>query len=184
MKLMWKIIKWFLIVWGAITFIATLFIGGCLFHSATLGNRPTNKLASKHDVRFVLNWCSLGADRIEKVVHSYESARSFTGDHLDGHAIRVTHLDASELVYDEGKGGGGWYRGDALSGVAKDAVDFAAMWLGREEMSWFPTIDEIRSSEMYVYIWNVKYSGTRPNGTQIIFANPTTKMIYYFSAKM
>jgi len=182
MKRALKIAKWFFLVWGVISFFAILFSGGCIFYSFTLGNRPTYS-ASKHDVRFVLNWCKLGNSRIAEVVHGYVSARSFTGDHLDGYAIRVTHLDVSELVYDKGRGGAGWYRGDALSGVAKEAVDFAAMWLGREEMSWFPTIDKIRSSEMYVYIQNVRFSGTQPRAAQIIFANPDDKMIYYFSAQ-
>ena len=181
MKRIWILCKWFLIIWGAISFVALISIGGCVFWELGPGNHPSDKPASNHDVRFVLNWCSLGDDRIETVVHSYISARSFTGDHLDGYAIRVSRLDASELVYDEMRGG--WHRGDDLSGIAKDAVDFAAMWLNNNEMPWFPSIDEIRSPKMYVYISRVTTAGTRITSAQIIFANPDGKMIYYFSAK-
>jgi len=186
MKRLWKIFKGFLLIWGAVSFVLFLVSGGCIVYSImpNLGNRPTNTLASNKDVRFVLNWCNLGADRIEEVVHSYASASSFTGDHVGGHAIRVTHLDASELVYNEGRGGGGWHRGDALSGVAKDAVDFAILCLTTKEMPWFPTSDELRSPAMYVHIWSVKYAGMRPNSVQVIFANPDTKMVYYLSGKI
>ena len=184
MKRIRTIVKWFFLIWGMVSFLALLGFGGCTFYySLGPGNRPTNKLASKGDVRFVLNWCRLGADRTEEVVHSYASARSFTGDHLDGHAIRVSRLDVSELVFDE-KQGRGWVRGDALSEVPKDAVDFAAIWLQNQEMPWFPDIDEIRSSKMYVYVGSVKFFGTRPYIAEIIFAHPDTKMVYYFSAKM
>lgn len=180
----WKIFKGFLLIWGAFTFAAFLIIGGIVVYQVGPGNRPTNKTASKHDVRFVLNWCNLGDDRTEEVVHSYASSRSFTGDHLDGHAIRVSHLDSSELVYDEGRGGSGWYRGDALSGTAQQAIDFAESWLGSSEMPWFPTINEIKSSNMYIYVWSVDMAGTRPNAAQIILARPSDKMVYYFDAKL
>lgn len=180
----WRIFKGFLLVWGAISFVAVLVIGGTILYQIGSGNRPTSKTVSKHDVRFVLNWCNLGDDRTEEVVHSYASARSFTGDHLGGHAMRVSHLDGSELVFDEERGGGGWYRGDALTGTAEQAIDFAASWLRLSEMPWFPTIDEIRSPNMYVYVWSIDMSGTRPNAAQIIFASPNDKMIYYFDAKL
>lgn len=180
----WRVFRGFLIVWGLITFSGFLVIAGITLYQIGLGNRPTNKTASKHDVRFVLNWCALGDDRIEEVVHSYASARSFTGDHLDGHAIRISHVAPSELVYDEGKGGGGWYRGDNLSGIAQQAVDFAASWLGSAEMPWFPSIDEIRSPKMFIYVWRVNTAGTRPNAATIIFVRPDDRMVFYFDAKL
>jgi len=180
----WRIFRGFLIVWGLITFVGFLIIAGVAFYQTGPGNRPSNKTASKHDVRFVLNWCNLGEDRIVEVVHSYASARSFTGDHLDGHAIRISHVDPSELIFDAGRGGGGWYRGDALSGTAEQAVDFAESWLGSAEMPWFPTIDEIRSSKMFIYVWSVDMAGTKPNAAQLIFVRPEDKMVFYFDAKL
>lgn len=180
----WRIFKGFLLVWGAISFVAFLVIGGTILYQVGPGNRPTSKTASKHDVRFVLNWCNLGDDRTEEVVHSYASARSLTGDHLDGHAIRVSHLDVSELIFDERHSGGGWFRGDALTRTAEQAIDFAAGWLGSSEMPRFPTIDEIRSSNMFIYVWSIDMAGTRPNAAQIILARPSDKMVYYFDAKL
>ena len=158
---------------GSITFIAFLVIGGIIIYQIGPGNRSTNKIASKHDIRFVLNWCNLGDERTEEVVHSYASSRSFDGDHLDGHAIRVSHLNETELVHDERGGRGGWCRGDALSGTAKQAVDFAKGWLGSSEMPWFPTVSEIQSSNMFIYVWSVHMakprSDPRSRGTQSIW---------------
>jgi hypothetical protein len=184
MKTAWRIFKGFLLVWGFVTFVGFLIIAGAFLYQTGSGNRPTSKTADKTDVRFVLNWCGLGDERIQEVVHSYTSARSFTGDHLDAHAIRISHVDPNELVYDEGRGGGGWYRGDALTGTAKQAVDFAESWLNSPGIPWFPAIDEIRSSKMFVYIWSVDMAGTRPNAAQIIFVRPEDKMVFYFGAKL
>jgi hypothetical protein len=79
MNCAWRIFRGFLIVWGLITFVSFLVLAGVVFYQTGPGNRPSNKTASKHDVRFVLNWCHLGEDRIVEVVHSYASERSSPG---------------------------------------------------------------------------------------------------------
>ena len=186
MKLTWETLEGSLkgcfFVWGMFSFLAVLFFGVLIFYSLTLGTRSASKDAAKQDVRFVLNNCKLGDARIEKIVHSRVSGRSFTGDHLDAHAIRVTHLDASELVFDNKYGrANGWYRGDELTGFPDAVVGFVASWLW--DIPWFPTVEEIRSPSTYVWIVSTRTSGTRPHAVQVIFAMPEKKMIYWFSAK-
>jgi len=179
MKRTWKILRGFLLIWGAITFLAFLIVVGIILYQYG-SNNPSNKVADNQDVRFVLNWCELGDDRITEVTHSYTSSRSLTGDHLDGHAIRISHVEESELTSDES--GRGWYRGDQLEGITEQAVDYAEMWLHRDEMSWFPSSEQLRSKNMYAYLWSLDISGVRPDATQIIFVNPKSNMIYYFDA--
>jgi cytoskeletal protein RodZ len=108
MKRLWPALKWILIVWGAVSFVGVLIVGVMVARrfndpDSILGssNTSSSARASKEDVRFVLNWCRLGDDRIEEVVHSYESARSFTGDHLDAHAIRISRVTTDELKQDD-----------------------------------------------------------------------------------
>ncbi|HIP37931.1 MAG TPA: hypothetical protein EYG88_00790 [Desulfocapsa sulfexigens] len=57
--------------------------------------KVSTRTASKYDIRFVLNWCGLGEERAEEVLNSYISASSFGGDHIDAHAIRVSHVELS-----------------------------------------------------------------------------------------
>jgi hypothetical protein len=137
--------------------------------------------ATKADVRFVLNWCQLGDERIEEVLHSYRSARSFTGDHLDAYAIRVSHVDAAELKRDDF--GSGWQRCDQLNGVLKDAIDFAVVWLDTDEVAWFPRENELASDEMFVYPWSIYCHGTQPAAVELIFVRPKDKMVFYLSVK-
>ena len=181
MKHLFVIGKWFFIIWGLLSFAATaLFVGFVMFKLGP-GNQDTTKTASKSDVRFVLNWCNLGDNRIEEVVHSYRSSRSFTGDHLDADAIRISHVDATELTKDDF--GSGWVRCDQADGVLKDAIEFVEGSLHEDSISWFPKADELNSSEMYVYSWSIYCHGTRPAAVKLIFVRPRDKMVFYFDAK-
>lgn len=168
-----------LIIWGGLSLLAVLVIGSLIVFQFSVGNTDDSRPASFKDVRFVLNWCDLGDDRIREVTHSFQSARSFTGDHLDGHAIRVSHLEVDELVSTNSRG---WLRCDELEGVSKMAIDYVTMWLGSGEMEWFPGAERLKTSEFFVYIWSLDLSGTSPDAVQLILAQPSENMVYYVSA--
>lgn len=182
MKKLWSIVKWLLVAWGGLCAIGAVVLGGKLAYSLGPGNRDTTGSADKQDVRFVLNWCRLGDDRIEEVVHSYKSARSFTGDHLDAYAIKISHVDLAELTQDES--GSGWVRCDQTEGVLKDAIDFVCGWLHEDAISWFPREEELKSSEMYVYSWSIYCHGTRPTAVELIFVRLKDKMVFFMSSKV
>lgn len=182
MNRLWPVAKWCLIAWGILCTAAAIFIAAYLAYQIGPGNRPASDLASPRDVRFVLNWCGLGEDRIEEVLHSYASARSFTGDHLDAHAIRISHIDIEELTRDES--GRGWHRCDQAEGVLKDTLDFVMGWLKNDEIPWFLSADEIGSDQVYVSPWSIYLAGTRPTATKLIFIRPSDKTVFYISCKM
>jgi len=148
------------------------------------GNQPSSALASPQDVRFVLNWCHLGESRIEEVLHSYKSARSLTGDHLDAYAIRISHVDISELKKDQDAFGQRWQRGDQAQGVVNNAIEFVTGWLDRDAISWFLTPEDIRSDQIYIFPWSTTFLGTRATSAQLIFIRPKDKMIFYISCKL
>lgn len=89
MKRIIPVLKWFLLVWGGISFVGAAVIGAFFIYKLGPGNVDKVDSATAKDVRFVLNWSNLGDERIEKVIHSYISARSLTGDHLDAYAILI-----------------------------------------------------------------------------------------------
>ncbi len=149
----------------------------------TLGNTDKYDIASKHDVRFVLNWCELGDERIESVVHSYTSRRSFTGDHLDAYAIKITGVSVAELdnpKHDYIK----WTRGDELEGILKQAVDLVSSFASLDKLSWFPSKKALSSTEIYVNPGSILLHGERVTSANLIFAIPAENMIYYASIKI
>lgn len=188
MKRIWPALKWCLIVWGAVSLIGVVIVGisvarrfGATDSILGTSNESSSAKASKDDVRYVLNWCRLGDSRTEEVIHSYVSSRSFTGDQLDAHAIRISHVSIDELKHDEL--GAGWYRCDQLKGVLADALDFVGGWSSNDDIKWFPTKEQLLTSDYYVYPWSIYCHGTRPSAAKLIFVRPSDRMVFYFGCK-
>lgn len=183
MKRIMTIAKWIFFIWGGISLLGVIVIAGFITYRQGYGNRPKSDIATPRDVRFVLNWCRLGDERIDKILHSYESSRSLTGDHLVAYAIKITHVDLSELTSITDESQGRWYRGDKLPQFIDAAVDYVSGYLGWNEISWFPNENELRSEKIYLYPWSVYYHGVRPTAAQLIFIRPSDKMVFYISGK-
>jgi len=182
MKKLWPMIKWALVAWGLFCLVGGIIIVSLAAYQFGPGNTDSTKLSSQNDVRYVLNWCRLGDERIEEVVHSYISSRSFTGDHLDAHAIRISHVEENELKKDDW--GAGWHKCSEVEGVLDDALGFVEGWLHGDKISWFPTEEEIRSEGMFVYPWSIDCHGTRPTSVELIFVRPKDQMIFFISSKV
>jgi hypothetical protein len=177
------VLRKLLIFWGALSIAAVLGFGALIGYQLYVGSKGRMNLASIRDVSFVLNWCGLGADRIDAVVNSYVSAQSFNGDHLDAYAIKIARLELAELSATDNSGTLRWYRGDELPPVVSDAVEFAGAWGSSEEIAWFPKESELRSADFYVYPVSIYTHGVRPTAAQLVFARPSDKMVFYFGSK-
>ena len=176
-----KLAKWMLLVWGGFSLVGAVAVGVVVVYHHMLGNGTKDDSASPHDVRFVLNWCGLGDQRTERVVHSHVSARSFTGDYLDAFAIRISRIDLAELRSNTNDFSGRWYRGDQLPQVLDEAVKFVSAW--HHEIPWFPADSELRGSEFYIYPRSIHLNGVRPSAAELIFIRPADKMVFYFGGK-
>lgn len=170
-----------LLIWGGLSLAGAVVIVSMAAYQMGPGNRVRKDTASIRDVRFVLNWCRLGEQRIEKVVHSYTSQHGFSGDYLDAYAIKISHVDLIELTKETKSYETRWYRGDELPKVLDDAVDLTGGW--GHTLPWFPREEQLRSSEYYVYPWSIHYYGIHPNGVQLIFVRPADKMVFYIGSK-
>ena len=184
MQKVFRFLKWFLIIWGGISLLGAVGIGGFFAYQRGPGNIDRQDDATIEDVAFVLNWCELGAERIERVVHSHVSSRSLTGDHLDAYAIKISHVTIAELTTQKKGAPGRWYRGDKVPGVLDDAIDFLGGWIENDEIPWFPNEAELRSERYFVYPQSIHYHGVRPSAAQLVFVQPSARMIFYFSGKV
>ncbi len=176
-----SVLRQILLIWGGLSLLGVIGIVGFVAFQVSLGNRNKIDSASVNDVRFVLNWCELGEHRIDKVLHSYVSSRSFTGDHLDAFAIKISKLEINELISTPSDERRRWYRGDQLPAVLNDAVTFVGPW--QSEIPWFPKEAELRSAEFYVYPFSTYFHGLTPTAVELIFVRPSDKMVFYFGAK-
>lgn len=172
-----------LVIWGAISLILVCLLSFAVAYNFTFGNRNASDQSTPKDVRYILNWCKLGDKRIESVLHSYVSSRSFTGDHLDAFAIKIKNVSIDELTASKDTELCGWYRCDQLPKLLDDAVVFAGGWSNSTETAWFPKTTELKSSDFYVYPWSIYYHGIKPSAVELIFIRPKDKMIFFMSVK-
>lgn len=174
--------RWFFLIWGVVSFVAVAILGGIAAYWFS-PHSSRDDTARINDVRFVLNCCELGDQRIEKVVHSHVSERSFTGDHLDAYAIKVSHVEIAELTAKTDHAEVCWYLGDQLPPVVESAVNFIGNgWLS--EVPWFPNEVELRGADMYVYAESIDFNGERPSATNLVFVRPSDRMVFYIGCAM
>ncbi|WP_417910916.1 hypothetical protein [Candidatus Electronema sp. PJ] len=173
--------KTLLLIWGTFCALGVILFTGTLAYKLGLDNKNSNAIASKYDVRYILIWCGLGEERIKEVLHSYVSARAFSGDHFDAHAIRLSQVKEAELTRNEADDG--WFRGDQASGAVKDAVEFIEAWVPSEEAPWFPAVKELRSPDIYVFPYTIHYDNTRVTDAELIFVRPKDNMLFFVGIK-
>lgn len=169
-----------LAIWGACCLAVVVVLASHVVHALATFGAPRLDRAEADDVRFVLNWCELGDERIAEVVHSYESRTPLIADHLVAYAIRTTELDSRELDGSLPNQSGRprlWRRGDRLDTLSADAIDFA---VPTHEVPWFPTRDELKSQRYFVYRHRVSVSHG-VDFAMLIFARPADRMVFYVS---
>jgi len=176
-----SIFKWILFLSIFAALAGMVAIGLLFFYRLAFVNKEKIDAATPPDVRFVLDACHLDESRMEKVVHSYQSTRSFSGGHFDAYEIKVTNITVDELTKANDIR---WQRGDQLSRAAADAIQFAGIWLNEDRVSWFPRESELKSDAVYVDPRAIEYVGDRPRSAQLIFVKPSENMVFYFDAKM
>ena len=132
--------------------------------------------AGKSDVLFVLNSGDIRTDQDIKVIGSYRSPHSFTGDHLDSFCIQISKFELSngtEKYWSE--------RPEA------DPVLVNALELGvndaHDHASCFPTFAGVNSDAIKVRFLSVVVHDRQATAADIILYAPKTKMLYYLSFK-
>ncbi len=162
--------------WGALSLVLLTVAVLASAYFFSISGKPRDGRATKHDVRFVLNWPGLGEERIEAVVQSHESSVHFSGDHFTAYAIRMTTLSESELTSSRR-----WVRGDRTDALMAEAIRFVTE--ARHEAPWLPTAEEFLTEKYYVWRWRVEVM-EGVSAASLIFARPSDRMIFYVSLQV
>ncbi len=81
-----------LLLFGALALAALLALIGFVAY-AFYTNTDSTGIASEKATRFVFTNSGLKTDQEHKVISSFESARSLSGDHQDHFCIQLTEVD-------------------------------------------------------------------------------------------
>jgi hypothetical protein len=132
--------------------------------------------AGSRGVSFVLNVGDIDTHQDIKVVGSYRSPRSFTGDHFDSYCIQISRFDLSNAAEKY------WREGPEANTILLDALELGVND-AHDHASCFPTFAEANSSAMKIRFASVVVNDGQATAADIVLYAPKTKMLYYVSFK-
>jgi hypothetical protein len=160
-------------IFGAFSLAAVVIALGYLAY-AVASNVDKENVATKRSVEFVLNWGGLKTSQEYEVVSSFQSERSFTGDHLDHYCIQISDFSPRDNEKEN------WLIVSRLSGPVKEA-SIAAQQSGNASQCFGRDIANV--GELMTYVWSATLSSRHITAYDIIFFDPQTKRLLYVSDK-
>ena len=173
-----KIFKSILTIIGGISISLLLGLFVFVLYESAYNNQTRIDTANKDDVQFILNWAELKNCNIKSILHSYESPRSFLGDHMDLYEIQVDHIQLEAL-----KNNTMWTQGNKADMILKKGIELVDMFTSSNKIKWFPKKEILMSKHIYIYAWTILFHHKHATAAKIIFINPTNNKIYYASVQ-
>jgi len=168
--------KWFRVALemiGGASLLAVVCFGSWYLYSNF--SEKVNK-ASRKDAVFILNVGGLSPDQDYRITSSYESSRSFTGDHLDYYCIELPKFEVAEWAKDQ------WHSGPETDSLLADALELAVND-ARQHGGCIPSAQEANSAGMKIMFWQVVLHDRQPTAADIILYDSQKQKLYYVSFK-
>ena len=160
-------------VLGAAALSAIVVFGISVVYS---GSKDRINKASRKDVAFVLNLAGVPTDQNYRVVSSYESARSFTGDHLDYFCIDLPRFEIADRQKDD------WHSGPESNPLMVEALKLALDGVHQRD-NCIPAVQNANSPAMQIMFPQVVLRNGHATAADIILHDSQTRMLYYVSFK-
>jgi len=158
---------------GALSMFVTAIALGYLGY-ALASNVDRENAATRRSVEFVLNLGGLKAEQEYQVINSFESARSFTGDHLDCYCIQISDFSPSDSEREY------WLVISSLDGPVKEAAIDA---LSSSNASACFGRDVAGGGSLSVYLRSATLRTMRVTAYDMVFFDPNSKRLLYVSTK-
>lgn len=128
-------------------------------------------LASKKDTLFILNWGGLDNTQQYEVLHSYQSAPHFLGDHLDYYCLQLETFTPNSRNQES------WVFGAEENSLINEARTFVFS-SAEAERCFNEKLSGLEDS-IAAYIWAIRVHSRHVSGAQIIFYHrPSNKVLY------
>jgi hypothetical protein len=132
--------------------------------------------ATRKDSVFILNWGGISTNQDFKVVASYQSSRSLTGDHLDYYCIDLPKFEVAGPEKDE------WHVGPEKNPLLADALDLAVND-ARQYGDCVPSAERANSDAVKIMFVSTIVHGHQPTAADIILYDTNHHKLYYVSFK-
>lgn len=133
---------------------------------------------------FVLNWGQIGdKSKIQRVIHSYESPRSFTGDGIDAYCLQIDRFP-EEILRKGNSGHEVWVKPPIDDALFLGALETATMMAHSDNLAWFPSAESLNSKRFYLNFWTIVAHNHMVTTVQLIAYDREERKIYYADAKL
>ena len=171
--------KWLRItlqVIGALSLLVVATAGPWLAYNLHKETSERINVAKPKDALFILNWGGIPTNQNFKVIASYQSQQSLTGDHLDYYCIELLKFEVADFAKEE------WRDGPETNPLLAEALELAVND-ARQYADCFPSFEEANSPAMKAMFWSMVTHGRQPSAADIILYDPKSKRLYYVSYK-
>lgn len=133
---------------------------------------------------FVLNWGRIGdKSKIERVLHSYESPRSFTGDGIDAYCLQIDHFP-EEVLREDDSGREVWLKPPIDDALLVEALKTASMMARSDNLAWFPSAEALNSNRFYLSFWTIVAHNQMVSTVQLIAYDREDRKMYYADGRL
>ena len=102
--------------------------------------------------------------------------KSSTSRLMPNESLRLTRLNSPKMTLGPG--------GRAVIRLrASWTMPYSLLRAHRDAIAWLPSLEELRSDQMYVYPWSIYCHETRPTTVELIFSRPKDKMVFFMNSK-
>jgi len=151
--------------------IAAILLGSDLYS----GMSDKFNKATPEETLFILNWGGIPTNQNLKVIESYQSRRSFTGDHVDYYCIQLAKLDIANIQKNE------WHDGPEENPVLAQALELALN--SAPDSKCLPSAERANSKVMKMKFVSVTLNDRFPTAADIILYDTENSRLYYVSFK-
>lgn len=169
-----KFLKLALQTTGAVSLLAVLGMGCWILYG---NSRDKINKSSRKDALFILNWGGLPTNQDFRILSSYESSRTFTGDHLDYYCIVLPKFEISVQTKDQ------WHDGPESDPLLVSALETAINDAHEAGGGCIPSIQEANSPAMKMLFPSVVLSNRYALAGDIILYDSKRRMLYYVGYK-
>jgi hypothetical protein len=132
---------------------------------------------------FVLNWGQIGdKSKIQRVLHSYESPRSFTGDGVDAYCLQIDRFP-DEVVGKDDSGHAVWIKPPVDDALLLEALKTASMMAHSDNLAWFPPAEALNTDRFYLSFWTIVIHNQMVTSVRLIAYDREERKIYYAYAR-
>jgi len=170
-----RALKWIRVVLEVVGAASLIFLTVAAVLIVQQSRDRVNK-AGRKDVLLILTRSGIPTNQDFKLIASYESSTTFTGDHLDYYCMELSKFEVADWRKDE------WHDGPEKNPIfaeaLKEGVDEA-----HQENNCFPSPEEANSETMKIMFGDVLVDSLHPISADITLYDPKTKKLYYVSYK-